>query len=50
MNEACKRFEGGEADRGRFFDLLYRTPHSTSTFLTAVAQATGAPFDPFAYG
>jgi hypothetical protein len=49
VNEAFKRFEGSEADRQRFFDLIYRTPHSTSTFVTAVAEASGRPFDPFAY-
>ncbi len=50
VNEAFKRFEGSEADRGRFFDLLYRTPQTTSTWVAAVADASGAPFDPFAYG
>ena len=50
VNEAFRRFEGSEADRGRFFDLLYRTPQSTSTWVAAVAEASGAPFDPFAYG
>ncbi len=46
---AYERFEHDEASRQRFFDLLYRTPHSTSTFVAAVAEASGAPFDPFSY-
>jgi hypothetical protein len=49
VNEAFVRFEGSESDRQRFFDLIYRTPHSTSTFVTAVAEASGRPFDPFSY-
>jgi hypothetical protein len=44
---AYARFEHDEAARARFFDLLYRTPHTTSTFITAVADASGRPFDPF---
>lgn len=44
-----ERFAGSEADRQRFFDLLYRTPQSTRTFVDAVAEASGEPFDPFAY-
>jgi hypothetical protein len=46
---AFERFEGSEVDRQRFFDLIYRTPHTTSTFIEAVAAASGAPFDPFSY-
>jgi hypothetical protein len=46
---AFERFAGSEADRQRFFDLLYRTPHSTRTFVDAVAEASGRPFDPFAF-
>ena len=46
---AYARFEQTEADRQRFFDLIYRTPHTTSTFVQAVAEASGAPFDPFTY-
>ena len=46
---AFERFEGSEADRQRFFDLVYRTPHTTSTFIAAVAEASGRPFDPFRY-
>jgi hypothetical protein len=46
---AFERFEGSEEERQRFFDLLYRTPQTTSTFVRAVAEASGAPFDPFTY-
>ena len=46
---AYARFEQTEADRQRFFDLTYRTPHTTSTFVQAVAEASGRPFDPFSY-
>jgi len=46
---AFERFERADADRKRFFDLIYRTPHTTSTFVQAVADASGAPFDPFSY-
>jgi len=46
---AYERFEHDEAGRQRFFDLIYRTPHTTSTFVQAVAEASGAPFDPFSY-
>jgi len=46
---AYARFEQTEADRQRFFDLIYRTPHTTSTFVQAVAEASGRPFDPFSY-
>ena len=46
---AYERFEHDEASRQRFFDILYRTPHTTSTFITAVAQASGKPFDPFTF-
>jgi hypothetical protein len=46
---AFERFDGSETSRQRFFDLLYRTPHTTSTFIQAVAEASAAPFDPFTY-
>ena len=46
---AYERFERTDAERKRFFDLIYRTPHTTSTFVQAVADASGAPFDPFSY-
>jgi hypothetical protein len=46
---AYERFEHDEASRQRFFDLIYRTPHTTSTFITAVAEASGRPFDPFVF-
>lgn len=46
---AFERFRGSEADRQAFFDLIYRTPHTTSTFIDAVATASGSPFDPFVY-
>ncbi len=46
---AFERFEGSAADRETFFDILYRTPHSTQTFVDAIARASGAPFDPFHY-
>ena len=46
---AYERFEHTDAERKRFFDLIYRTPHTTSTFVQAVADASGAPFDPFSY-
>ncbi len=32
-----------------FFDILYRTPHCTSTFLKAVSSATASSFDPFKF-
>lgn len=46
---AFERFEGNEASRQQFFDILYRTPHTTQTFIDAIAAASGAPFDPFVY-
>jgi len=46
---AFERFEASEADRQRFFDIIYRTPHTTSTFIAAIEAASGRPFDPFAY-
>jgi hypothetical protein len=49
VSEALKRMEGDPRLRSRFIDTIYRTPHTTATFVTAVAEATGAPFDPFAY-
>jgi hypothetical protein len=49
VNEAFKRFEDSEADRQRFFDLLYRTPQSTRTFVDRGGGGLGSPFDPFAY-
>ncbi len=49
VNEALKRMEHDPALRARFIDLIYRTPQTTRTFVAAVAEATGAPFDPFAY-
>lgn len=49
VNEAYKRFEGSQTDRQRFYDLIYRTPHTTSTFVRAVADASGEAFDPFTY-
>jgi hypothetical protein len=47
--KAFRRFEGSDEARRRFFDLIYRTPHTTSTFISAVAEASGAPFDPFRF-
>ncbi|MEX2502604.1 MAG: hypothetical protein WD336_09525, partial [Trueperaceae bacterium] len=44
-----ERFEGTAEGRETFFDLLYRTPHSTRTFIDAVAEKSGAPFDPFRF-
>jgi hypothetical protein len=49
VREGFARFEGSAEGRERFFDILYRTPHTTSTFVTAVAEASGRPFDPFLY-
>ncbi len=49
VNEGYALMNGTEADRRRFFDILYRTPHTTSTFIEAVAQATGTDFNPFVY-
>lgn len=46
---AFERFEGSIKGRQDFFDILYRTPHSTSTFIQVVAEASGQPFDPFTY-
>lgn len=46
---AFERFEGSDAGRQAFFDILYRTPHTTRTFIDAVAAASGRPFDPFAF-
>jgi hypothetical protein len=43
---AYERFEHSEAERQRFFDLIYRTPHTTSTFVTAVAEASGSAVRP----
>jgi hypothetical protein len=50
VNLAFQRFEGSEAGRQQFWEILYRTPHTTSTFVNAVAAASGAPFNPFKYG
>jgi hypothetical protein len=49
VQQAFARFEGSEAGRQRFFDMIYRTPHTTRTFIAAVAEASGAPFDPFRF-
>lgn len=49
VNQAFARFEGSEAARQRFWEILYHTPHTTSTFIKAVAAASGSPFDPFSY-
>jgi len=46
---AFERFEVSEGERQRFFDIIYRTPHTTSTFIAAIAEASGRPFDPFSY-
>lgn len=50
VNEALNRMEENADLRRHFIGMLYRTPHTTSTFITAVAKATGKPFDPFIYG
>ncbi len=49
VQQAFARFEGSEAGRQRFFDMIYRTPHTTRTFIAAVAEASGSPFDPFRF-
>jgi len=49
VSEALKRMEHDPGLRARFIDLIYRTPQTTRTFVDAVAEATGAPFDPFSY-
>lgn len=49
VDKAFARMEGSEAGRQRFWDIIYRTPHTTRTFIKAIAEATGAPFDPFSY-
>ena len=46
---ALHRMEHDEDLRQRFIDILYRTPHTTRTFIDAVEEATGTSFDPFAY-
>lgn len=33
--------------RPAFFKTLYDTPHTTRTFIQAIAELTGKPFDPF---
>lgn len=35
------------AQRQQYFHALYDTPHTTSTFIAAVAEIIGRPFDPF---
>lgn len=49
VNLALERMETHAASRREFLDILYRTPHTTETFVDAVAAATGEPFDPFAF-
>lgn len=49
VNEAFKLMEGSEEGRQKFFDILYRTPHTTSTFIKAIADATGTDFNPYLY-
>lgn len=49
VNEGFKLFEGTEAGRQAFWQILYYTPHTTSTFVNAVSEAAGTSFNPFAY-
>lgn len=46
---ARQRLDTDSKNREKLIDILYRTPHTTSTFIKAVAEASGQPFDPFAY-
>ena len=50
VDKAFTLMSGSQQLRSQFFDILYRTPHSTSTFVKAVAAATANSFDPFAFG
>ncbi|WP_019415446.1 hypothetical protein [Paenisporosarcina sp. TG20] len=36
-----------KGQRADFFTTLYDTPHTTNTFIDAVSQLTGTPFQPF---
>lgn len=36
-----------ENERPEFFKILYDTPHTTNTFIQAIAEATKKPFAPF---
>lgn len=49
VNLALQRMEQTEEGRQQFIESIYRTPQTTSTFIEAVAKATGSPFDPFSY-
>jgi hypothetical protein len=49
VEKAFSLMSGTQAMREKFYDIIYRTPHTTSTFVKAVAAATGRPFDPFRY-
>lgn len=49
VDRAFARMEGSEAGRQRFWEIIYRTPQTTRTFINAIAEATGEPFDPFSY-
>lgn len=49
VDKAYALMSGSPALRERFFDILYRTPHSTSTFVKAISDATAITFDPFKF-
>jgi hypothetical protein len=50
VERAFALFETNDEGRQRFFDAIYRTPHTTSTFIAWVEAETGEPFTPFRFG
>jgi hypothetical protein len=49
VDKAFALMEGSEAGRQRFWDIIYRTPHTTSTFIKAISTASETEFNPFTY-
>lgn len=49
VNKAFALMEGTQEGREKFWDILYRTPHTSSTFVKAIAEATGTDFNPYKY-
>lgn len=49
VDMALRRMSVTPEGRQKFIDIIYRTPHTTSTFIKAIGDELGETFDPFAY-
>lgn len=49
VDRAFALVEQNPEQRSAFWEIIYRTPHTTRTFIEAISDLTGTAFNPFTY-